>query len=473
MRERRERKVRIDLNRTDLTLIRPGLDLAVKRQQAALNGQGLQPRRGYDKGFAKMLRDLQGALPSNKAGEFYFDATQISALTFALSETRRKRLQNKTARSRKQNYPLIQKFEMAAVKLQNTRKCAEREDIKRAGKAAYDKRRQRWKAFKRWLHDAIRAANQKDKQRPGPEPLTQAANTQPDPATISPQRLWWQRWQDLLREIIAERMTIQVSESKLPHLVSRLREQMRRSDDDIAPDDSVENPEKAKKYAFEYLKKRRDFQGKIKLGFGWADASTEGAARGDKIRRATVVELGADDAPISGKRTVNSVVQDTNAPADRNTAPAAGATQQPSQQPQKTREEPPRRLADKTKLKAAANEVATWLQGYVDRDDWDDFIAEAKAADLECGLPEDLKRQGPFLGFRYLFEEHYRRVELLDPERTYRREALMERFVNCLTAAYPHPDDISDVLTEGLSLAVSLAWKSKEPWQWGLLRLWR
>lgn len=134
MRERRERKVRIDLNRTDLTLIRPGLDLAVKRQQAALNGQGLQPRRGYDKGFAKMLRDLQGALPSNKAGEFYFDATQISALTFALSETRRKRLQNKTARSRKQNYPLIQKFEMAAVKLQNTRKCAEREDIKRAGK---------------------------------------------------------------------------------------------------------------------------------------------------------------------------------------------------------------------------------------------------------------------------------------------------------------------------------------------------
>jgi hypothetical protein len=310
MRERKGRKVRIDLNRTDLTLIRPGLDLALKRQQAALNEQGLQPRRGYDKGFAKMLRDLQGALAGNNAGEFYFDVTQISALTFALSETRRKRLQDKTARSRIQKRPLIQKFEMAAEKLEKIRKCAEREDIKRSGKAAYDKRRQRWKAFKGWLHDAIRAANQKDEQRSGPEPLTQAANTQPDSATIGSQRLWWQSWQDLLRELIAERTTIQVSESKLPNLVSRLRAQMRRSDDDISPDDAVENPEKAKNYAFDYLKERRDFKGKIKLGFDWMDFSTESSARADKLRSATVVKLPEDD------------IAETDAPAEiRNGTP--------------------------------------------------------------------------------------------------------------------------------------------------------
>ena len=119
-------------------------------------------------------------------------------------------------------------------------------------------------------------------------------------------------------------------------------------------------------------------------------------------------------------------------------------------------------MADKAGLKVAADKVAAWLKGYVGRDNWNDFVAEVKAADLVCGLSEDVKKYGQFFGFDELFENHYRRVELLDPDDTYRPEALIKRCVNCLTAAYPHPDDISDVLTEGLRLA----WKSTEPVSW-------
>ena len=294
MRERRGQKVRIDLNGTDLRLIKPGLDLAVKRQKAALNEQGLQPGRGYNKRFAKMVRDLNGTLPHHKGGDFYFDATEISALRFALSETRRKLLRDKTAQRGKQERPLVRQLEMVAEKLQQVRKCAEREAIKTSGKAAYDKRRQRWKAFKVWLGAAT---NQKKKQRKRPEPLTEVASAQLDTATVSPQRLKWHRWQDLMREAITERMTIEVSESSLKYLVGRLRERIRRSDDNISPDDAFENPEKAKEYAFEFLKKRPRFEGKIKLGFGWADLASEQSARGDKFRRATIIE--PDEGDIS------------------------------------------------------------------------------------------------------------------------------------------------------------------------------
>ena len=103
----------------------------------------------------------------NKGGEFYFDATQISALKFALSETRRKLLRDKTAQRKKQKRPLVQELEMVAEKLQQVRKCAEREAIKTSGKAVYDKRRKRWNAFKVWLEDAT---NQKKEQRQRPQP---------------------------------------------------------------------------------------------------------------------------------------------------------------------------------------------------------------------------------------------------------------------------------------------------------------
>jgi hypothetical protein len=292
MRERRGQKVRIDLNGTDLRLIKPGLDLAVKRQKAALNEQGLQPGRGYNKRLAKMVRDLNGTLRHHKGGTFYFDATQISALKFALSKTRRKLLRDKTAQRGKQKRPLVQELEMVAEKLENVRKCAEREEIKTSGKAAYDKRRERWNAFKVWLDDAT---NQKKEQRQRPQPLTEVASAQPDTATVSPQRLKWHRWQDLMREGITERMTIEVSESSLKHLVGRLRERIRRSDDNISPDDAFENPEKAKEYAFEFLKKRPAFYGKIKPRRGWADLATEQSEWADIFRRVTIIEPDEDD----------------------------------------------------------------------------------------------------------------------------------------------------------------------------------
>ena len=89
-----------------------------------------------------------------------------------------------------------------------------------------------------------------------------------------------------MREAITERMTIEVSESSLKYLVGRLRERIRRSDDNISPDDAFENPEKAKEYAFEFLKKRPEFERKIKLGHGWADLSHEQSARADICREA-------------------------------------------------------------------------------------------------------------------------------------------------------------------------------------------
>lgn len=127
MRERRGQKVRIDLSGTDLRLIKLGLDLAVKRQKAVLNERGLQPGKGYNKSFAWTLRELHRTLDRNNGGEFYFDATQISGLKFALSETSRKLLRDKTAQRGKQKRPLVQELEMVAEKLQQVRKCAERE----------------------------------------------------------------------------------------------------------------------------------------------------------------------------------------------------------------------------------------------------------------------------------------------------------------------------------------------------------
>lgn len=118
--------------------------------------------------------------------------------------------------------------------------------------------------------------------------MTEVASVQPDTATVSSQRLKWHRWQDLMREAITERMTIEVSESSLKYLVGRLREHIRRSDDNISPDDAFGNPEKAKEYAFEFLKKRPEFEDNIKLGHGWADLSREQSADGDIFRAATI-----------------------------------------------------------------------------------------------------------------------------------------------------------------------------------------
>ncbi len=496
MRERRGRKVRIDLNSTDLRLIKPGLDLTAKRLRAALNEQGLQPGRGYNKQFARKIRNLHRTLARNNEGAtFYFDATQISVLVFALSETRRKLLTAKTERSRKKKRPLIQELEESSEKLVKVRKCAERAAIKESGKTTNGKRRQRWKTFKVWLSSAIRPKTQMPKHAQRPGVLCEGGIEETELATKNPERLRSHRFREITREVIARCTTLQLSEAALGDLVRRMKSALQRSPvhHGLDLDEAVNHPENAQEFILDFIRKKTPHKASIKLEY--ADLSTQQSTRADKFQRASVVKPDEGDAAISGKGTANSIVQDTKAPAekqfqpeslaesprcerrssaegvpsdrDRNTTSAAGETHQPSQQPQETKEEPPRRLADKTKLKAAAQEVATWLMRYVDRHDWNSFISEVREANLESGLPEDLKRVGPFYGFHTLFEDHYRSVELLEPDQTYRREALMERFVNCLTAVYPHPDDISEVLTEGLRLA----WKSTEPKTWALAQI--
>ena len=312
MRERRGRKVRIDLNSTELRLIKPGLDLTAKRLRAALNEQGLQPGRGYNKQFARKIRDLHRTLARNNEGAtLYFDATQISVLVFALSETRRRLLTAKTERSRKKKRPLIQELEESSEKLVKVRKCAERAAIKESGKTTNGKRRQRWKTFKVWLYSAIRPKTQMPKHAQRPGALREGGIEETELATKNPERLRSQRFREITREVIARCTTLQLSEAALGDLVRRMKSALQCSPvhHGLDLDEAVNHPEKAQEFILDFIRKKTPHEASIKLEY--ADLSTQQSTRADKFRRATVVELD-DTAKTDAPAEIRNCKQDTS-----------------------------------------------------------------------------------------------------------------------------------------------------------------
>ncbi len=458
----RPRKTPITLNQTEKTLIRPGLDLIVKSQALAVDNPELLPARKkkeYNKTFARMLRVLRKKLAGNHSGALHLDAVQLSALTLAFRRTR-KRLQKKSRQTGKQKPNLTQAMEELEVKLENKRKCAKREAIKRSGKRVYDKRQRNWRTFESWLRAALHVADKESQRRQGPQPPSQATTEEAETPTISPKRLRWQRWQDLIRELIAERMTIQVSESKLPHLVSRLRERMRRSDDDISPDDVVENPEKAKNYAFEYLTKRRDFKGKVKLGFAWMDISIEQSARSPKFRGSTVVEIPEDTADGNQQSargrgeapegsSLSTPLNNSDSGETYDDTSVDGPVKTGETQESAERQTPP--IIDG---KEVAQTIADWLKEFVRWGEWPEFIVEAQHRAGQAML-EPYRPQAPLSDFdlrEHLWSHTPRKGSETWEER---KRARAESLARALATGYRSPHDLRGALDDGLKLVLS------------------
>lgn len=276
------------MNETELTLIKPGLDLVVKSQALALENADQLPKsekKGYNKAFSRMLRKLRGEMAGNEPRKLLLDAIQLSALAFAFRKGR-KQLRHNRVKAGKQNRKLEQAKEDLEVKLENARKCAKREAIKRSGQLAYEKRQRRWRAFQGWLRTAIRFAQRREPHRTVTAVLQEPVK---EPVVIqSPERLRSQAFFELVREVIGRCTDLQLSENELRQLVKRMKNSLQRSPlhHGLDVEQAVANPQKAQEFILNFIRDKTPYIKKIKLEY--ADLSIQQSTRAKEFRRALV-----------------------------------------------------------------------------------------------------------------------------------------------------------------------------------------
>ena len=309
-------KTRITLNETELTLIKPGLDLVVKSQALALENADQLPKsekKGYNKAFSRMLRELRTKMAANSRRTLLLDAIQLSALAFAFRKGR-KQLRHKSAKAGKQNRKLEQAKEDLEVKLENARKCAKRQAISRSGKLAYDKRQRKWRAFQDWLRAAIRSSQRREPRRTVTAVLQEPVK---EPVVIqSPERLRSTAFFELTREVIGRCTNLQLSENQLRHLVKRMKNALQRSPlhHELDIEQAIADPKRAQEFILKFIRYKTPYLTMIKLEY--ADLSTQESTRATEFRRAL-------EAPEDPTAEVQGCKRNGGADAEKQAAPTS------------------------------------------------------------------------------------------------------------------------------------------------------
>jgi hypothetical protein len=323
----RPRKTRITLNETELTLIKPGLDLLVKAQTFALENPDSLPHsneNGYNKTFAKLLQELRTKLSSGSSPTLVVDAVQLSALEFAVRQGRK--LRKKSVKAGKRNRSLAHSMEDLEIKLENARKRSKREAIKRSGQAMYEKRQRRWRGFAGWLRSAIRSARQSKPSRI----ITvapQQAQAKPEIVTRNPERMRAQNFFELVREILGRCTDLELSEPEMRHLSRRMMNALRRSPlhHGLDIEGAINKPEKAQDFILDFIRDKTPYIRRIKLEF--ADLSIRQSTFGASSRPHLVIDQGtAAEAQRSGTARIEAPHRAQEAtPKSRADGPGTGA----------------------------------------------------------------------------------------------------------------------------------------------------
>jgi hypothetical protein len=472
----------ITLNKTELKLIRAGLDLIHSRLAGA--GAGFFPhchplnrinfqasavyeKQAYDKEMAGQIVALSrklAATPSPR--KVRLDAFEAAAAALALRVTGKKRLWSQvlgpgTEVVAAERIASLRRAILAlGKKLENCRRRARSVAIKHLSQSVYDEHFKRWQAFVQWIrYNLLYDADM---------PIVRRLLTR---NVFGPTRQTWKYQRltllEMAREVVAERTTAVIPEGELHRLVRLAKEELRRGRHDILLTEAIKDRKKGKEILFKFITKRFDLYEHIK--FESADLSVQQSIRGEKFRKSIFVsEDPGTHVPSTQPCALRRAGVGTDKALGTNDYPTPKPTVPAAIVPLPETDEERRNLVAAGKAlyipaRDVSREVASLLQKHSGPLEWGQFIekAEAEISHLESPLPVTRVRSVEFFTLQGLFERccpgkppNNGHVENI----TY----LINWILKVMTVLYRTPEEIRRTLASG----VREAERQISPWAW-------
>jgi hypothetical protein len=351
---------RISLNQHENSILRAGLD-RILNEFAGLSRRvsrdGIDPAlqhkfqpRYLAPGSYESILSLRNRLMANgkeKRGKYRFNAVEYAMLAFAARWARRLG-----------NVPIPGKL---MTKLEVYRERAKRRAITRCGQPAYKTAEQDWLCSSRWIR----------------------FNLLPLPSqrvSWSPRRLYREQRDSLsgfATEVMSERCTEPPSEEMLHKFIDLAVADIRHGRHaGVTVRELVANPAEGKQFLFDFIKKRMEKQGlDLHLRPEYQPRCVRSAMLGERFKAAMVVQVSAPPLEAQTRTSVPTVTVPVAVHPLSSRAPQSPATASETQVSVDDRCEAPTITPAEPRL--TAKSVGDWLIKYLERDYWEDVIAEA------------------------------------------------------------------------------------------------